>query len=161
MLQSLAVVLAVIIGAGALLKGLSWARRERIVRAVDADSIVRSARGVSLKVLTQGETTLPGMSSSRANRTSGDLILTADRFLIGSARGVLVDIRPGRRRLASARTTGPGRLVIEGDSPSRSGAPGGFRIELVMEDARAWVEALTPFVTEDAEFASIPQTTTN
>ena len=155
MLQSLVVVVGVLVAAGAVLKGLSWARRERIVRAIPAETITRMARGLSLRVLTQGTTTLPGMNPGRANRTLGDLIVAGDRFVVGSARGVLIDIRPGGRRLRSARSTGPGRLVIEGDHPSPTGPGGGFRIELVIDEAPAWADALAPFVVEDPEFRSL------
>ncbi|MCB9677476.1 MAG: hypothetical protein H6737_20375 [Alphaproteobacteria bacterium] len=155
MLQSLAVVLAVVIGAGALLQGLTWARRERIVRSIDPASVVRQARGVSLRILTQGQVTLPGMNPGRANRTRGDLVLTADRFLVGSARGVLVDVGPGGRKLRSVRSTGPGRLVIEGgDRPD--GVGGSWRIELVLDDAAAWVAALAPHCMGESEFATLP-----
>ncbi|MEZ4318272.1 MAG: hypothetical protein R3F61_12250 [Myxococcota bacterium] len=156
MVQSLVVVLTLLVGAGALLKGLSWARRERIVRAIDPATVVRVARGVSLRILTQGPTTLPGMNPDRANRTIGDFVLTADRFLIGSSRGVLVDVQPGRPRLRSIRSTGPGRLVIEGATPGATGPGGSYRIELVIDDAEAWASALAPFA-DEAQVAQIPR----
>lgn len=154
MVQSFLVVIAVLVGAGALLKGLGWARRSRIVAVVDAP--VRSLRGVSLRVLTSGQVTMPNMNSGRANRTMGDLVLGTDRFVVASSRGKLLDVRPTGTRLSSVRCTGPGRLVIEGSTPATSGKAGGYRIELVCEDAPEWVAALQPFVDEEAEeFASL------
>jgi hypothetical protein len=64
---------------------------------------------------------------------------------------VLSDLRPERgRRFTSVRSTGPGRLVIEGDRPGPQGQPGGFRVEVMLADASDWVAALQPFVVEGA-----------
>lgn len=148
MWRSMLVVLGVLILAGAVLKLVSWARREKIVRTIDPESLTRSLRGVSLRVLLHGPTTLPGMNPDRANRTRGDLLVSSDRFVIASSRGVLVDVRSGSKRLTSVRCTGPGRLVLEGEVPVMKGEPGRYRIELVTEEAASWVETLAPFVEE-------------
>ena len=133
--EALLVVVAAVVGSGAVMKGWTWWLRQRAIRTIPADAIVRQVRGVSLRIL--------------ANRTTGDLVLTADRFLLSSGRGTLADLRPERgRRFTSVRSTGPGRLVIEGDRPGPQGQAGGFRIELMLADASQWVEALQPFVTE-------------
>ncbi|MCB9668599.1 MAG: hypothetical protein H6734_03895 [Alphaproteobacteria bacterium] len=146
MWAGVAVVLGGSILAGATLKGLSWGRRQRMIRTVDPESIVRQVRGASLRVLVEGPAALPSMSRSKANRTVGDVLVTADRLLVVCGRGTLVDIRPGKGRpLGSVRSPGPGRLVMEGTVPAASGPDGSFRIELVVDDAPGWVEALAPF----------------
>lgn len=150
MWAGLAVVLGASIVAGAVLRGLSWGRRQRMIRSIAPEAIVREARGASLRVLVEGATPLAGMSTTKANRTVGDLVVTKDRVLVVCSRGTLVDIRPGRGRpLTSVRAPGPGRLVLEGRVPAADGTTGSFRIELVVDDARRWLEVLAPFVHED------------
>jgi hypothetical protein len=149
--EALLVVLLPLVGSGVVLKGWTWWIRHRVLRTIPADRIVRQARGVSLRVLVQGPNVLTGMNPSKANRTTGDLVLTDDRFVLTSGRGVLSDLRPERgRRFTSVRSTGPGRLVIEGDRPGPQGQPGGFRVEVMLADASDWVAALQPFVVEGA-----------
>jgi len=150
--QALAIVVGALVLGGAVLRGLSWFTRYRAVRTVAAGDIRRAARGVSLRMLVHGRTALPGMNPRRANRTAGDLVLTDDRLLVASGRGTLVDLRRDRgRKLTSARCPGPGKLVIEGDSPGPRGQVGLFRIEVMLPDAPAWAEALQPWVRERAE----------
>jgi hypothetical protein len=150
MWTSIVVVLAVLVAAGAVLKGVSYLQRRRARSVIPIEQVQHTLEGVSLRVETRGKTTLPGMNPGRANRTRGDLVVASDRFVVASARGRLVDIRPGSPRLTSVRSPGPGRLVLEGTSGVSGGAgpPGAFRIELVVEDARRWVEILTPFADE-------------
>lgn len=150
MWAGLAAVLGASIVAGAVLKGLAWGRRHRMVSTIDPDAIVRSARGVSLRVLAEGPAALPSMSTTKANRTLGDVIVTADRLLVVCSRGTLVDLRPDRGRpLDSVRSPGPGRLVLEGSVPGRDGRTGSYRIELLVDDSRAWVEELARFRNDD------------
>ena len=147
--EALLIVLLAFGGSGVVLKGWTWWLRQRVLRTIPADAVVRQARGVSLRVLVQGPNVLVGMNPAKANRTTGDLVLTGDRFVLTSGRGVIADLRPGHgRRFTSVRTTGPGRLVIEGDRPGPRGEPGGFRVEVMLADASGWVEALQPFVAE-------------
>lgn len=147
MLQSILVVVAVLVVGGATLRGLSWARRERVIRAIGPGSVLRIARGVSLRVLVDVPDALPGgMNPARANRTRGDLVLTGDRFVLVSARGILVDARAsGPARLSAVRAPGPDRLVLEGETPVLTGAPGRYRVEMIVQDARAWADALHTF----------------
>ncbi len=147
MWTSLAVVLALLVGTGAVLKGVSYLQRRKALGVIPPDEVQHALNGVSLRVETRGRTTLPGMNSGRANRTRGDLVVGDDRFVLASARGRLVDIRPGSPRLSSVRSPGPGRLVLEGTSglQGAEGPPGAYRIELVVEDATRWVEILTPY----------------
>jgi len=142
-------------GMGAALKGVSWFRRWRVVRQVDPATITREARGVSMRVSVQGSRLLPGMSRTRANRTRGDLLLLKDRLLLASNRGTLLDLRKDRgRKLSSARCTGPGRLVLEGEIPVPSGPPGLFRIELQLADAPVWADAVAVWTDGQAPFGS-------
>jgi hypothetical protein len=156
MTQALLAILFALALAGGGLKALSWYKRHRILRDIDPDAIVRDARGVSMKVLVQGTRSLPGMSTSRANRTVGDLVLLPDRFVITSSRGLIADLREGRRKFRSVRCTGPGRLIIEGDVPTSTDQhPGLYRVELVLPDANTWAEVLKPWIREGGEFGSL------
>lgn len=155
--QALIVVLVALFAVGVGLKLMSWWKRQAALSGIDPDAIVRERRGVSMRVLVQGTRALPGMTTNKANRTTGDLVLLADRFVLATGRGAVADLREDRgRRFTSVRCTGPGRLVIEGDVPNPNGNPGLFRVEVMLEDAREWADALKPWVREDAEkFASI------
>lgn len=155
-MQALLVVVGSLVLIGAIMKGISWFRRTSLTRAIPEDAIVRQLRGTSMRVLTQGPPVLPGMSNRKANRTIGDLLLMKDRLLLVCNRGTLLDIREDRgRKLSSARCTGPGRLVLEGEIAVPSGVAGQYRIELSAEDAPDWARALAPYVDSDAEtFAS-------
>jgi len=147
-IPALVVVFVVLVAAGAALKGYGWWLRTRVLRALPADGQLRSVRGVTLRVLVRGTRVLPGMSTRRANRTTGDLALTASRFVVTSNRGVLLDLGPGHgRRLTSIRCTGPGKLVIEGDVPRPGATAAPFRIEAFLPDAVAWAEALQGYTT--------------
>lgn len=146
MWAGLAVVAIGSIVAGATLRGLSWARRRRMTTSIPEEDVVRSVRGVSLRILASGAAALPSMSTTKANRTVGDLVVTKERLLIVCSRGTLVDIRPGRGRpLSSVRSPGPGRLIVEGEVPAADGTMGGYRIELVVDDSAAWVAELSRF----------------
>jgi hypothetical protein len=145
--EALLIVGAVVVGSGVVMRGWTWWLRQRVIRTIPAEGILREVRGVSMRVMVQGPHVLPGMNPAKANRTTGDLILTADRFLLASGRGTLADLRPWRgRRFTSVRSTGPGRLIVEGDRPGPRGDLGGFRVELMLPDALAWVDALQAFV---------------
>ncbi len=140
---------------GAAMRGWSWWMRERVVRALSDRPLVRSARGVSLRVLSRGARVLPGMTSNRAHRTRGDLLLLDGRFVVASSRGKLLDVSeagtgPGLP-VRSIRCPGPGKLVIEGSVPRAEGDPGLFRIETLVPDAVEWARALQPFVTRAGE----------
>ena len=103
---------------------------------------------MTLRVLVQSTGVLPGMSPRAANRTRGDLTLSDGRFLVACNRGVLVDaMRDRARGLRSVRSTGPGKLVIEGDV-ARPGKPASlWRIEVGgLDGVREWVDALQPWV---------------
>lgn len=156
MTQALVVVFVALVVGGAVLKGVSWARRRAALSGIDPGGILREHRGVSMRVLVQGTRLLPGMSRKNANRTTGDLVLLADRFVLTSGKGVIADLRADRaQRFSSVRCTGPGRLVIEGKVPTPNGPDGLYRVEMVLEDAKGWAEALRPWVSEGSEFTSM------
>lgn len=158
--EAVVVVVVALIGAGAALKGWGWLVRTRLLRRIPADAVRRARRGVSLRVLVQGTDALPGMNPKKANRTTGDLVLSADRFLVVSGRGLIADLAPAEgRRFTSVRCPGPGKLVMEGRVPRSSGPPGQYRVEVLLPDAAEWAEALQPFVEageEGARFAVRP-----
>ena len=157
LIQALTMVLVALFGVGVGLKLMSWWRRQNALAGIEPDQIVRERRGVSMRVLVQGTRALPGMTTNKANRTTGDLVLLADRFVLTTGRGAIADLRDGRgRRFTSVRCTGPGRLVIEGDVPNPNGKSGLYRVEMMLEDAGEWADALQPWVQEGAEkFASL------
>lgn len=148
MWQALVVVMVALVASGAALK--AWGRYQRWrARARLADApVLRSTFGVTLRVLVGGTAVLPGMRPRRANRTTGDLLMTADRFLVPCNRGVLIDLSRHEGRLfRSARCTGPGKLVIEGDVARPSGPPVEFRVEVGgLVDAPAWAEEMQGWV---------------
>lgn len=141
------VALALVLFAGyAAVKVAGRLRRLAGVRRLPEAAVLRAARGADLTVTLFRTRPFLGMRPGRPHPAHGDLLLTADRLLLATDRGVLADLRvAGPSRLASARCTGPGRLVLEGQVPHPSGPAGLYRIELVVDDAPAWVEALGPF----------------
>jgi hypothetical protein len=143
-----------------LLRLAGWARRRRALSKLDPAQIVRIERGVSVRIRLAGTRALHGMDPRRAHLAQGDLALTHDRVLLGSTQGVLADIGPQHgRKFRSARCTGPGRLVIEGDLPGPTGVPSLYRFDLVVADAEGWATALQPFVEPNstgAQFAVVP-----
>lgn len=123
-----------------------WWLRRRARGRLEPDRILREARGVTIRVLLYGMPPMLGLNPKRTNRLRGDLLLTDDRFLIATNRGLLADLGPDRGRpFSSVRCTGPGRLVIEGARPRPDGRQGLYRFELVLDDAETWAEALRPF----------------
>jgi len=155
MTQAFVTVFVALTVIGTALQAHGWWQRLRVLRQVPADQIVDLARGVSLRVMVDGPTGIPGMKQRRGNRTRGDLLLTADRFLVTSRRGTLADIRLGTSRLlSSVRCPGPGRLVIEGEVPRDVGRPGLYRFEIVVADADQWVGRLKSFVRDGGQVVS-------
>ncbi|MEM6930252.1 MAG: hypothetical protein AAF602_25150 [Myxococcota bacterium] len=131
--------------AGAALRLWGQLVRRRAMGLLPDDATVH--RGVSMRVMARGRHGLPGIASGRTHRTTADVGYTDDRLVIGSNRGVLVDVRvDGGRFLTSVRTTGPGKLVIEGETPGASGPVGSFRFELGIARPEPWVDGLRRFV---------------
>ena len=150
MWMSLGVTIAVVALAAGAMRFRSWYRRYRVLQTLGDAQLLRIERGVSMRILMGRAKALPGMNPNRANRTRGDLALTADRCLITSGRGTLADLRPGKgRRFAAVKCPGPGRLVIEGDVPGSDGIAGHYRIDMRIDDAQGWARALSAYVRED------------
>ncbi len=123
-----------------------WLRGRGLARLAPGE-VARVERGVTIRALLLDTPPMLGLNPKRTNRLVGDLALAPARFVLASNRGVLADIgRDHGRKFRSARCTGPGRLVIEGDVPRADGGRGQYRFELVVEDAPGWAAALAPFV---------------
>jgi len=141
--MGIVVVIGLAVAVGAVFRGMGRMRRRRGTARIPPALRVRQARGVRVRVEVEAGSVFPGMNAARRNITTGDLALSADRFVLSTERGVLVDVSEmGGRRLGAARCTGPGRLVLEGDRPRLDGSRGSFRIELALDDAESWAEAL-------------------
>lgn len=143
---------------GAGVKLTRWARREYAIRQIPADEHLRIARGIDIRVLLNGAPPFAGMHPTKLNRTRGDLVLTADQFLLCSGKGILAKLQTNRgRKFTSVRCTGPARLVIEGDVPKASGSLGLYRFELVLPEAQQWADALAPWTRGGDTFGSVPR----
>jgi len=133
----------VLAGAGLRIYG-ALVRRRAVAMLPDGATVVR---GFTMRVMARGRHGLPGIAGGRTHRTTGDLGYTEDRFVLGSNRGVLVDLRSdGGRFLTSVRTTAPGKIVIEGEMPGASGPVGTFRFELGIAEPGRIVADLQRFV---------------
>lgn len=149
MWESLLVVVVALATLGVLRRAWgTWLRRRAVARIPPAQ-VVRHARGVGLRALLSGTPPLLGLDPRKANRLVADLVLTADRFLLATDRGLWADLGPDHgRRFRAVRSPGPGRLVIEGDVPRADGELGLYRLELVVDDAPGWARDLAVFVEE-------------
>jgi hypothetical protein len=148
MWQALLIVVVAVVGSGLLLKGWGRLVRSRARRRLGPDKALRHISDVTMRVLVQSTGALTGMSPRAANRTRGDLTVMTNRLLVACNRGVLVDDIRGRGRgLRSVRSTGPGKLVIEGDTARPGRAPALWRIEVGgLDGVTHWVDALRPWV---------------
>lgn len=146
--SSVIALVVVVLGGLALVRPIGWARRRWGRRALGDATIVREAEAIDLRVLLFRTRAFLGMRAGKPNAARADLLLTADRFLMTSDKGILADLGPERgRRFRSVRCTGPHRLVIEGQVPPQ----GQYRYEITIDDAPGWAEALAPFVVHDPE----------
>ena len=148
MWQAIIIVFVAVVVSGLLVRGWGLLLRRRAAARLSGAPIVREATGLSLRVLVQATGVLPGMSPRAANRTTGDLRVTRDRLVIACNRGLLVDETIDRGRgLRSVRSTGPGKVVIEGDVARPGRPPDMFRIEVGgLGQPAEWVTALAPWV---------------
>ena len=153
--QAILILVAVAVAVGAMLRLQSRWIRHRVVRTIPKEDVKLQALGCSMRVLVQGTQSLAGMSSRKANRTTGHLVLAEERFVLVTSRGVVADLRPTQgRKFSSVRSTGPGRLIIEGTVPTSRTQEGQYRVEMQMKNAQQWVEALQPWVDGDSDFTS-------
>ncbi len=144
--QSAAIVLALL--TVVLVSRRAWRtlRRRRALAGIPVNDAVRQARGVRVAGLLENLPPMKGLNPRRRNMMIGDLVLFADRFVLGSDRGLMADVGPHTgTEFSSVRCTGPGRLVIEGEI-----GQGLYRFEITVDDAREWFRLLQPFVKEEA-----------
>lgn len=117
---------------------VTWTRRIRRLEATqpaDDEAVLRVARGVTIRLYVEQD--VPGgPAAGVANLMPADLMLSPRRLIVGTHQGKMLEITPGAD--ASVRTTGPRRLVIEGNRP-RMGGPMRVRAELLLDEPEAWV----------------------
>lgn len=159
-MQTAILLALVMFGGFGLVKLTGWIRRRSGHRRLEGAAPLRSSERVDLRITLFRTRGYLGLEPGRAHAARADLLLTAQRFVIASDHGVLADLVVGQAPpLRSARCTGPGRLVLEGDVPQAAGSEGRWRMELVVHDAPGWAEALQPFVVPDPDaprFGSFP-----
>ena len=110
----------------------------------------RLSRDIGIRIRLRDTRAIHGMDPRKTHLTRGDLAMTEGRLILGSEKGLLLDIREGHGRpITSARCTGPGRLVLEGDIPDSRGDRGLYRFELVIDQASEWAKDLRRFVRAD------------
>lgn len=153
MLQAVVIVVVALTVLGGSKQLLGWWQREKVLRSLDPDRVRRMDRGVSARAIVAGVKQWRGLDARRRTGLRADLLLTDERFLLATDRGVFLDLTAaGDGPLTSVRCTGPGRLVIEGDI-GRDDAR--FRFEITVGDAQGWAAELAPFVRAGAvPFAS-------
>ena len=133
---------------------VQWRIRTSALRAIPVEAIRKGAYGVPARAFVSGTPSFKGISSKHLNRFKVDMVLSNERFLLVSNRGTLIDLNENKGlKFRSVRSTGPQRLVIEGDLPGISN-PGEYRFELVLADALEWATALGAWV--DASGAKAP-----
>lgn len=142
----------------AVLNLVRWMRTSQRRAAIAAlGDATRHATDVGIRVVLQRTRAVQGLAPGKAHRLLGDLGVTADRLLLVTDRGALLDLGTGRGLpMAAVRCPGPGRLLLEGEVPSASGPPGLYRFELSLDDAATWAEALRPFVREGGDVTIHP-----
>ena len=122
---------------GALLR--AW-RRKSAARLPDGVVALREAIDVPTRLFV--DRTVPGGPKAGViNRRAAWLVLAADRFVLATYDGRVLDLHPGVQ--ATARCTGPRRLVIMGRTAAGRVS---LRAELLVADAEAWADAITALV---------------
>lgn len=143
--------------AGTFARGVEWWRRRRGRTRIAPADLVRETRDAGVRIHLFKTRAFHGMRPGKAHAAKADLLLAADRFVLSSNRGVLADVGRGKGRpFRSVRCTGPGRLVIEGDTPRADGTAGLYRFDIAIEEAGSWAAALQPFVAEPVVGAPHP-----
>ena len=133
-LLAVAVVFAMVLGAGGLVT-LSRNRRRALAGAVPrGETLVREARNCGSRVFVSSDV-IGGPSADRINRSPADLLLTEKRLVVATRHGRVLEITAGSK--GSVRCTGPKRLVIEGERPQKEGVMH-VRAELIVPDAEVW-----------------------
>lgn len=136
-LLAVAIVVGGVVVVNLVARALRNRRRAQAAALPDGEAAIRRVDGVSLRLFV--DRTLPGgPKAGGVSNAQCTLVLTAQRFLISSDWGRVVEIRadlPGE-----IRWTGPGRVVVEASHPSGRARA---RAELLLKDGDAWLDALT------------------
>lgn len=140
LLLSLSILMGGALLTGALIQRTRRWQREAAARLDPGEAVRLSAAGLPAR-LTVARSLTGGPVDGAVHPTRADLALGERTFVLATHHGRMVQIdaaHPG-----SAVTTGPRRLVIEGEHPS------GFtrvRVELLVDAPEAWVEGVTALV---------------
>jgi len=109
--------------------------RRRAVRPGEGEQVLLTASGLSARVFVDRDL-LAGPRAGTINRSRIDLLLSQDRLLVASHHGRLLELT--ERTGGSVRSTGPNRLVIEGQRPGQGAR---VRIEILCDRAEEWARA--------------------
>ncbi len=114
-----------------------WRRSQRRAQAskIPDHLVVKMVRGVSARVFVDREI-IDGPKPGVINNTPADLVLCADRLIVATRHGRVLEVTPGK---GSVRCTGPRRLVIEGSRLRKDGMMN-VRVEALVEGAEEWAE---------------------
>lgn len=149
---SLTIVVGAVIAAGGLVRLKAFWRRRQGSHRIAPEDRVRAELGLSMRLLRGAGMDVQELKKTRATRTRGDLVLGKSRFILSTGQGILADLGPGRgRKFTAVRCPGPGRLIIEGDTPTAKGMEH-YRIDIRVADAAWWATALKPFICDGGEF---------
>lgn len=121
-----------------------WRRRRSAVRLPEETAVLREARDLPVRIFVD-RTIAGGPKAGGMTRGRGHLVLTADRFILATGHGRLLDLTA--RAPGIARCTGPRRLVVEGVHPSGRAQ---VRAEILVDDAEGWVRAAAHLTKEAA-----------
>lgn len=120
-----------------------WRRSRRTAAMRSLGRSLRQTRDVRFRVLA-APNALP-LARASVTHDTGDLVMTADRFLLLSDRGSWLSLGAGARPLEFARCPVHGLLLLEGSTALPEGRAS-FRIELSLPDAADWASLLQVFV---------------
>ena len=123
--------------AGALIQRTRRWRREAASR-LDPDEVVQLRASAVPARLTVERSLTGGPQGDAIHPTRADIVLGARTFALSTHHGRMVQIDAAHT--GSAVTTGPRRLVVEGQHPS------GFtrvRVELLVDAPERWVEGIS------------------
>ena len=134
MLLSAVLLFAALVLVGGLLHGYRKIRRDRGARVPADEEVVLEVDQVSVRLYVNRS--IPGGPSAPGGRDRARLVLTDKRLLLCTGHGRVLEIHGEQG--GSVRSTGPGRLVIEGMHPS---GRADVRAELTVQDAEQWQAA--------------------
>ncbi len=145
-------VLLVLFGGFAFVKAFGLWRRHRGRALIPREAVVREVLAVDLRVVLFRTHGFLSLAPGPSHPARGDLVLSSEAVVLASDLGLLLHLHEGcRATLTSARCTGPGRLVLEGQVDEDDIKPGRYRYELVVTDPNGWVAALAPWVRPDPD----------